>query len=231
MRFIYSKFLEWIANRVGRYLTSSTVATVVFESAIPNWKDGKIRLNNLHVYCMPHSVQQEFRRGIQEKEPIVVQGDVLAGVLLDEDEKDQDKLKRAPWFDLSIETVQVELNLMRLMEGKGIIKSAVIQGVRGVIDNRRGNWNANEHFDAEAIRKSHVSGLEMDGLSIDDLSVTVYMPTGFRPFPVSILQARLSKLRKQWFVRNLNCIVSYTKSYLFKVILRYFMCRFNYRIF
>lgn len=196
--------LEWVANKIGRYLTSSSVATVVFESAIPNWKDGKIRLNNLHVYCMPRSIQQEFHRGIQEKEPLAVLGDVLTGIVLDDDEKDQEKLKRMPWFDLSIETVQVELNLMGLIEGKGIVKSAVIQGVRGIVDNRRGNWNAEQPFDAEAIRMSHASGVQVDGLSIDDLSVMVYMPTGFRPFPVSILQARLSKLRKQWYVLKEN---------------------------
>lgn len=150
---------------------------------------------------MPHSVQQEFRLGIQEREPKVVEGELLAGVELDDDEKDQEKMRRMPWFDLSIDTIQVELNLMRLMEGKGIVKSAVIQGVRGIVDNRRGNWDANQPFDAEATRKSHIpSGIQVNGLSIDNLSVTVYMPTGFRPFPVSILQARLSRLRKQWLV-------------------------------
>lgn len=172
---------------------------MVFETATPNWKDGKIQLNNLHLYCMPKSVQEEFRLGVQEKEPTVVQGDLLAGVKLEEDEVGQKRLNKMPWFDLTIETLEVELSLMRLMEGKGIVKSADVKGVRGIVDNRRGNWNKDAVFDAEAIRKSHIPGnFELDHLSINDLSVFVYMPTGFRPFPISILQAQLSKFRKQW---------------------------------
>jgi distribution and morphology protein 31 len=186
-------------NKVGRYLTNTTAATVVFESATPNWKDNKIRLNKVHVVSMPRSIQKEFIEGAQEKDPIVVQGDLLAGVELDEDEKDRKNLKGMPWFDLTIDTVEVELSLVRLMEGKGIVKNADVKGVRGILDNRRGNWNKDAPFDPKAVRKSHIPGdFEIEGLSIDDLSITVYMPTGFRPFPISILSAQLSRLRRQW---------------------------------
>jgi distribution and morphology protein 31 len=187
-------------NKVGRYLTLTSEATVVFESATPNWKDGKIRLNNVHVWCMPRSIQEEFHHGTQEKDPAVVQGDLLAGVKLEEDEKDQNNLNRMPWFDLTIDTLEVELSLIRLMEGKGLIKRTDVKGVRGIFDNRRGNWNKDAPFDAEAIRKKHIPGnFEIEQLTIDDLSVIVYMPTGFRSFPISILQAHLSRLRRQWY--------------------------------
>lgn len=183
---------------------------MIFESATPNWKDGKIRLNNLHIVCMPKSVQQEFLQGTPEKEPAVVQGDLLAGVQLDEDEVGEKRLKKMPWFDLTIDTLEVELSLMRLMEGKGLVKSANVKGIRGIIDNRRGNWNKNAVFDAEAIRKRHIPGdFEMESLTIDDLLLTVYMPTGFRPFPVSILQAQLSKLRKQWYAHIVDLMSIY----------------------
>jgi distribution and morphology protein 31 len=148
---------------------------------------------------MPKSVQEEFRLGIQEKEPNVVSGDLLAGVELDEDEIGQKRLNKMPWFDLTIESLEVELSLMRLMEGKGLVKCADVKGVRGIVDNRRGNWNRHIKFDYEAIRKSHIPGnFELDRLTINDLSIFVYMPTGFRPFPISILQGQLSKFRKQW---------------------------------
>lgn len=185
-------------HKVGKHLTNTTEAIVVFESATPNWKDNKIRLNKVHVVSMPRSIQKEFIQGTQEGEPNVVQGDLLAGVELDQDEKGRKNLKRMPWFDLTIDTLEVELSLVRLMEGKGIVKSADVRGVRGILDNRRGNWNKDAPFDPEAVRKSHTPGFEMEQLSIDDLSLTVYMPTGFRPFPISILQAQLSRFRRQW---------------------------------
>ena len=156
---------------MGHYLTLSSEAVVVFESATPNWKDGKIRLSNVHVVCMPRSEQRKFQK----------------------------RLKRIPWFDLTIDSVEVELSLMRLMEGKGIVKSADVVGVRGIIDNRRSGWNKSAAWDAETVRKSHIPGdFEMDRLVLEDMSVVVYMPKGFRPFPFSIIQAQFSRLRRQW---------------------------------
>lgn len=215
------QFEEWVVNKVGKYLTKTSEAIVIFESATPNWKDGKIRLNNLHIVCMPKSVQQEFLQGTPEKEPAVVQGDLLAGVQLDEEEVGEKRLQKMPWFDLTVDTLEVELSLMRLMEGKGLVKSANVKGIRGIIDNRRGNWNKNAVFDAGAIRKRHIPGdFEMESLIIDDLLLTVYMPTGFRPFPVSILQAQFSKLRKQWMFYDMLCadsIIGSVDTSLFSV--------------
>lgn len=108
-------------HKVGKHLTNTTEAIVVFESATPNWKDNKIRLNKVHVVSMPRSIQKEFIQGTQEGEPNVVQGDLLAGVELDQDEKGRKNLKRMPWFDLTIDTLEVELSLVRLIEGKGIV--------------------------------------------------------------------------------------------------------------
>ncbi|KAI9481310.1 MAG: hypothetical protein EXX96DRAFT_566193 [Benjaminiella poitrasii] len=203
------QFQEWVANKMGHFLTLTSEATVVFESAIPNWKDGKIRLNHLHVVCMPRSEQEKFRRGTQEREPMIVQGDLFAGVKLDEDEKSpkaQKRLRRMPWYDLTIDSVEVELSLMHLMEGKGIVKNAIVKGVRGIMDNRRSGWNKSPHWDAEAVRKSHIPGdFEIDQLILEDLSVIVYMPKGFRPFPASIIQAQLSRLRRQWLFYDILC--------------------------
>ena len=195
-----TNFVEWIVNRIGKYLAKTAEAIVTFDSATPNWKAGTIRLNNLHLYCMPRSIQTEFRHGLQEREPQVTQGDLLDGVELDEEEKEnQARLNKTPWFDVTIETLEVELSLVRFMEGKGLVQRAELKGVRGIIDNRRANWNKGTVFDYEAIRKKHQSGgFELEHLSIDDLSVMVYMPTGFRPFPINVLQAQLCKFRKQW---------------------------------
>jgi distribution and morphology protein 31 len=160
-------------------------------------------MNHVRVHCMPRSEQDKFRLQSQEKAPIVVQGDPLAGVPLDEDEVSpiaQKRLKKAPWFDIVIDTLDVELSLMRWMEGKGIIKSADIKGVRGIVDNRRAGWNKDAAWDSETIRKSRIpGGLEVEKLNLEDLSIIVYMPKGFRPFPVSIIKAHLSRLRREWY--------------------------------
>lgn len=52
---------------------------------------------------------------------------MLHGIDLDKNElapKAQKKLKRMPWFDLTVDSVEVELGWMRLMEGKDVVKSA-----------------------------------------------------------------------------------------------------------
>ncbi|KAI7902174.1 mitochondrial distribution and morphology proteins-domain-containing protein [Cokeromyces recurvatus] len=218
------QFQEWVVNKMGHFLTLTSEATIVFESATPNWKDGKVRLNHLHVVCMPRSIQKEFRLGTQEKEPAIVQGDVLAHIELDEDEKSlkaQKRLKRMPWYDLTIDSIEVELSLMHLMEGKGIVKNAIVKGVRGIIDNRRSGWNKSTNWDPEAVRKSHIPGdFEIDQLILEDLSVIVYMPKGFRPFPASIIQAQLSRLRRQWLFYDFLCadsIIGSIDSSLFSV--------------
>ncbi|KAI8639909.1 mitochondrial distribution and morphology protein family 31/32 [Parasitella parasitica] len=203
------QFQEWVANKMGQYLTLTSEAVVAFESATPNWKDGKIRLNNVHVVCMPRSEQLKFQQGLQEKEPATVQGDLLNGIDLNQDEltpKAQKRLKRAPWFDLTVDSVEVELSLIRLMEGKGIVKSADIVGVRGIIDNRHAGWNKTDAWDAESVRRSHIPGdFEIDRLVLEDMSVIVYMPKGFRPFPFSIIQAQFSRLRRQWLFYDTLC--------------------------
>ncbi|KAI8973171.1 mitochondrial distribution and morphology protein family 31/32 [Mycotypha africana] len=218
------QFEDWFTNKMGTLLTNSSQAIITFESATPNWKDGKIRLSNVHVVSMPRSEQRKFQLYQQEKEPTIIQGDLLANIELDEDEKTPAALKRlvrVPWFDLTVDTIEVEVSLLRLLEGKGIIKSADVRGVRGIIDNRRSGWNKHSNWDAEAVRKSHIPGdFEIDRLSLEDLSVIVFMPKGFRPFPLSVIYAHLSRLRKQWLLYDFLCadsIIGSIDSSLFSI--------------
>lgn len=56
--------------------------------------------------------------------------------------------------------------------------------VCGFIDNRRSGWNK-----SATVRKSHITrDFELDRLALEDMSVVMYMPKGFRPFPSSIIQ-------------------------------------------
>ncbi|KAG1455496.1 hypothetical protein G6F56_007052 [Rhizopus delemar] len=200
------QFQEWVVRKTGRFLSLSTGTTFSFESATPNWKDGKIRFDRIRISCMPRSEQAKFRLGIQETSPEIIQGDLLAGIELEPDEMKNAKLKRMPWFDLTADTVEFELSMLRWMEGKGVIKTASIKGIRGILDNRRGGWNKHLPWDPELVRKGRIpSHFEMERLSLDDASVTVYMPGGFRAFPISIIQAQFSKFRKQWLLFDIIC--------------------------
>lgn len=199
---------------MGQYLTSATGATVVFESAIvPNWKDGKIRFNKVHIYRMPRSEREKFAahaalidNGNHEEEKEKQQqqdtrqpldDDPLAGVHFDDDEKDNEVLKKWMWFDLTLERVEVTLSLMRWMDGKGLVQSADVKGVRGVVDRRHVRWTG--PYDPVAARHKYTPGdFELEKLTLEDLLVTVYQPNGFRPYPVSIFQAQLDRFRKQW---------------------------------
>ncbi|KAG2207759.1 hypothetical protein INT47_011879 [Mucor saturninus] len=212
------QFQEWIARSVSKYLTSATGATVVFDSAIlPNWKDGKIRFNNVRIYRMPRSEHEKFERHAalldageeipaDEVNTVMDEDDPLAGVELDEDEKNNEVLKNWMWYDLVIDRVEVTLSLIRWMDGKGLVQSADLQGVRGVIDRRHVRWDPDVPYDPVASRHQYTPGdFELEKLTVEDLLVTVYQPNGFRPFPVSIFQAQLDRFRKQWLFYDLLC--------------------------
>lgn len=192
-------------------MTSATGATVVFESAIvPNWKDGKIRFNNVRIYRMPQSELEKFERhaallstgqtlpeeekGVEESED-----DPLAGVELDEEERENEVLKKWMWYNLMIDRVEVSLSLIRWLDGKGLVQSADVQGVRGVVDRRHVRWDPDVPYDPVAARHQYTPGdFELEKLTVEDLLVTVYQPNGFRPYPVSIFHAQLDRFRKQW---------------------------------
>ncbi|KAI9311972.1 mitochondrial distribution and morphology proteins-domain-containing protein [Dichotomocladium elegans] len=218
-------FQEWLAYRIGQYLTSATGATVVFESAIvPNWKDGKIRLNHVHIFRMPRSEREKFERHAAtppyvERKPGTTtmaataitaanaEDDPLAGVTLDDDEKDNEVLRNYMWFDLTCERVEVTLSLLRWMDGKGLVQSADVKGVRGVIDRRHVRWSGT--YDPVQARHKYTPGdFELAKFTLEDLLVTVYQPNGFRPYPISIFSAQLDQFRKQWLFYDILCATS-----------------------
>ncbi|KAI8089155.1 mitochondrial distribution and morphology protein family 31/32 [Halteromyces radiatus] len=214
------QFQGWVAYRIGQYLTSATGATVVFDSAIvPNWKDGKIRFNNVRIYRMPRSEREKFERHAQmltmghspqdNKQDVYTEDDPLRGVYLDEDEQQNEVLKTWMWFDLTLDRVECTFSLMRWMDGKGLVQSADVQGVRGVVDRRHVRWNPNVKYDPVAARHKYTPGdFELEKFTMEDLLVTVYQPQGFRPYPVSIFQAQLDRFRKQWLFYDLLCATS-----------------------
>jgi distribution and morphology protein 31 len=130
---------EKMARMLGNYLTSSTGVTVVFESAIvPKWGfaggGSSIVFKNVYI----------SRGGNGEADSLV-----LLPPVKDEDlEEDAIVSEISKWthFHLSIDTVEVSLDMSRWLDGKGLVKDANVTGVRGVVGKLPYSFSRQERF-------------------------------------------------------------------------------------
>ncbi|PWN37675.1 uncharacterized protein FA14DRAFT_159614 [Meira miltonrushii] len=107
-------------------------------------------------------------------------------------------------FDMNVDSIEVKLSFKRWWDGKGLVEDAVVEGVRGIIDRRNVFWDPDKPYDPRAARRFAKHGdFELDSLTIKDFLVTVYQPSGFRPFNLSIFEAQMPRLRKQWLFYDL----------------------------
>lgn len=119
---------EWLARKLGDYLTGHTGVTVVFENAIvPKWGiaggGSKILFKNVYISRGPTKAELGVLPLLMEEEE-------------DETEEEMEERERmAKWthFHLSIDSVEVSLSLRRWLDGKGLVKEATVTGVRGVV--------------------------------------------------------------------------------------------------
>lgn len=119
---------EWLAKKLGDYMTAHTGVTVVFENAIvPKWglAGGGSKIVFKNVYISRGPVKGEL-------------GVLPANLGEEREETEAEREWReamAKWthFHLSIDTVEVSLSLRRWLDGKGLVKDASVTGVRGVV--------------------------------------------------------------------------------------------------
>jgi distribution and morphology protein 31 len=123
---------------------------IVFESAIvPKWRDGKISFKK--TYISKHPQNETFLRPIL-KTPKAHPAHTAATRMdahypavhthdHDHGEEDLDHgviiNEKSIMFDLEIDSVDVELSFRRWLDGKGLVQSAAIKGVRGVIGTHK----------------------------------------------------------------------------------------------
>ncbi|KAM9970165.1 hypothetical protein ACTFIR_002012 [Dictyostelium discoideum] len=161
------EFSEFLANKVGKYLTNNTGITITFESARGDMKTGYIRLENVNISRTPRSDD------------------------------------RVSSIQLSIRQIDIKLNFLWFLEGKGLIQECLVNGVRGLIDRRTEgiNWNKNMVYP----RRKKMSGdFEFEKLEVRDLFVTMYLPDkSYRPLPISIYHLESDRFRKQWMLLDL----------------------------
>ncbi|POY76119.1 hypothetical protein BMF94_0842 [Rhodotorula taiwanensis] len=198
---------EWLAGKLGAYLTDSTGVKVVFESAIvPKWglfgsSASKIVFRNVYISRGP--VKGEL--GIL---PVDQEGHVEE---TEEQAKWREKMSKWTHFHMSIDTVEVSLSLGRWLDGKGLIKDAAVRGVRGVIERSHIEYDPNAVKDRFQYRNKPKPGdFWLEGLKIEDFLVTIYQPDNFRPYTFSIFNADIPRFRKQWLFYDLMSAESVT---------------------
>ena len=194
---------ETLARWVGNYLTKSSGARVVFESAIvPRWGDGVITFKNVFVSRRPGQGTGKVSKG----SPEVVAAAAAATALADQARNStsniitstQEDNGNYTQFDISLETVNVTLSFTKWFNSKGLLKDVEVKGVRGVIDRTHVLQTA-EDIDPKTYRHEHNPGdFEIDSFKMEDLLVTMHQPNSFRPFSISIYSCDLPQLRRQW---------------------------------
>jgi len=193
---------ETLAGVVGNYLTQSSGLKIVFESAIvPTWRDGVITFNNVFVSRRPQAAagrrQRTVRQGSTTEAAAAAEAASLHSPSNTAAEADDGNYSQ---FDVTIQTVHVTLSFAKWFNGKGLLRSVSVRGVRGVIDRTHVHPVEGEsEIDPKSYRHTHNPGdFEIDDFRMEDVLLTVYQPNGFRPFTVSVYNCELPRLRKQW---------------------------------
>lgn len=208
---------ETLAGWVGNYLTRSSGVTIVFESAIvPTWKNGVITFNNVFLSRRPSQGRDKRSRSVSKGSSITAAAAAAeAASLTNKSDTTSSAGAKATTsatnaaaepeddgnytqFDVTIQTVNVTLSFTKWFNGKGLLSSVSVHGLRGVLD-RTNIQPLETPVDPKSYRhEHHIGDFEIDGFKMEDVLLTVYQPNDFRPFTVSVFNCELPRLRKQW---------------------------------
>lgn len=198
---------EWVASKLGNFITRNSGMTVVFESAIvPDWRDGKISFNKCFVSKRPKNRERGVAKGSQAM-AIEKASRNDGGQAYDDGNYTQ--------FDMTIDRVNLSLSLSKFLNGRGIIDELDIHGVRGIVDRTHVHWDPDD--DARNYKNIKKPGdFEIENFKMTDVLFTLAQPNGFRPFNVSVFNCELPVMRKHWlfydFLNATNISGSYDDS-------------------
>lgn len=191
---------EFVARKFGEIITKNSKLSVIFENAIvPGWKDGKISFKKVLVSRRP-KVSKKFVKGSSSIG--YSSEDTVNSSSEGEDEIDEGNYTQ---YDLTIEEVNITLSFSKWVNGKGIIDTMEMKGIRGVIDRTHVKWDPNDS--ATNYKNVHQPGdFEIGNFKLTDMLVELLQPDNFRPFNVEIYNCEATQLRKHWlFFDLLNC--------------------------
>ncbi len=198
---------EFVAQVIGNIMTKETGLEVVFENAVvPGWKDGVISFNKVFVSKRPgiKKSKKKVAKGNQAS-AMAAATSKLREILASSDakplEKDNDDDGNYTQYDLTIDQINVTLSFSKWLNGKGIIKSCELKGMRGVVDRRFVIWELND--DPRNYKNIHKPGdFEMDTFKMEDILVTIIQPD-FSEYKFAIFTSDLSIFRKNWLFYDL----------------------------
>nr|CAO98812.1 mitochondrial inner membrane protein [Nakaseomyces delphensis] len=185
---------EYVAEKVGNFLTKNSDLSVVFESAVvPDWSSGRITFKNVFISRRPEK-SHNFTKGSQTEAAQRAKLALSESLLVNREDFDNGNYTQ---FDLTIDQVEISLNFRKWLNGRGIINEMLIQGLRGIVDRTHVFWKAND--DPRNYKNIAQPGdFEISNFKMSDVLFTLYQPDGFRPFEVSIFNCDLPQLRKHW---------------------------------
>lgn len=183
---------EFVARKLGEFITKNSNLTVTFESAVvPGWSDGRISFRKCFVSRRP-KMSNKFTKGSQAEA-------YAASVHGSTDSPDEEVYDDGNYtqFDLTIEEANVSLSFQKWVNGTGMVEDLEIKGIRGVVDRGHVYWA--EDDDATNYKNIYQPGdFEIDDFRMEDVLFKLIQPNGFRHFDVAIYNCELSKLRKHW---------------------------------
>lgn len=196
---------ETLAGWVGNYLTKSSGVKVVFESAIvPQWSGGVITFKNVFVSRRP---------GLYKKSSVTKGSPEAAAAAASMEEENPPEEQNYTQFDVNIGEVNVTLSFSKWWNSKGLLQNVEVKHVRGVIDRTHVYWTG-DYGDPKSWRHEHVPGdFEIETFKVEDMLLTLHQPNNFRPFTVSLYNAELPRLRKQWLFYDFLCANNMTGEY------------------
>lgn len=211
---------EYLATKVGNFLTKNSALSVVFESAIvPDWSSGKICFNKVFMSRRP-KVSHSFTKGSQKEALQRTELALSDRLLVSREDFDDGNYTQ---YDLTIDQLEISLSLTKWLNGKGILDEVSINGLRGVVDRTHVVWKPND--DPRNYKNVHQPGdFEISNFSMSDVLFTLYQPNGFRPFQVSIFNCDLPQLRKHWLfydILNANSISGTYDNSMFTIHKKY----------
>lgn len=182
---------EFVARKLGEFITKNSNLTVTFEHAIvPGWSDGKISFKKCFVSRRP-KLSKRFFKGSQAEAfaKSMDKSDRMTEEAVDDGNYTQ--------FDLTIEEVNISLSFSKWVNGTGIVDTMEMKGIRGVVDRTHVHWDPDD--DATNYKNVYqVGDFEFNSFRMEDVLFTLLQPNNFRPFEVAIYNCELARLRKHW---------------------------------
>ncbi|CAH6718321.1 mitochondrial distribution and morphology protein 31 [[Candida] jaroonii] len=181
---------EFVARKFGEVITKNSSLSVVFENAIvPSWNNGKIQFKGVLVSRRP-KISKKFVKNSK------IDGKHLTDFKQQDEDEEYDDGNYTQ-YDISIQEINVTLSFRKWVNGKGIIDTMEMKGVRGVIDRTHVVWDVNDS-PTNYKNIAQPGDFEIDNFKMSDLLVELKQPNNFRPFNVELYNCELNQLRKHW---------------------------------